>query len=125
MDFEASPRRKRGDCRFIGLGQVDSAALASGLRDSERGGVYYDDKDLETLDLRLVRGQIGTVLETAGLVPGTIFENIAGSAPLARDQVMEATRLAGLDADIAAMPLGLDTLVTEGGSQLSVDSGSA
>jgi ABC-type bacteriocin/lantibiotic exporter with double-glycine peptidase domain len=32
---------------------------------------------------------------------------------------MEATRLAGLDADIAAMPLGLDTLVTEGGSQLS------
>jgi ABC-type bacteriocin/lantibiotic exporter with double-glycine peptidase domain len=67
----------------------------------------------------LLRRQIGTVLETAGLVPGSIFENIAGSAPLTRDQVMKAIAMAGLDADIAAMPMGLDSFVMEGGSQLS------
>jgi NHLM bacteriocin system ABC transporter ATP-binding protein len=119
IDFEARPGESVAIVGSSGSGKSTLLRLLLGFETPERGGVYYDDKDLETLDLRLVRGQIGTVLETAGLVPGTIFENIAGSAPLARDQVMEATRLAGLDGDIAAMPLGLDTLVTEGGSQLS------
>jgi NHLM bacteriocin system ABC transporter ATP-binding protein len=119
IDFEARPGESVAIVGASGSGKSTLLRLLLGFETPERGGVYYDDKDLETLDLRRVRGQIGTVLETAGLVPGTIFENIAGSAPLARDQVMEATRLAGLDADIAAMPLGLDTLVTEGGSQLS------
>jgi NHLM bacteriocin system ABC transporter ATP-binding protein len=119
IDFEARPGESVAIVGSSGSGKSTLLRLLLGFETPERGGVYYDDKDLETLDLRQVRGQIGTVLETAGLVPGTIFENIAGSAPLARDQVMEATRLAGLDADIAAMPLGLDTLVTEGGSQLS------
>jgi ABC-type bacteriocin/lantibiotic exporter with double-glycine peptidase domain len=59
------------------------------------------------------------VLEASTLVPGSIFENIAGSAPLTRDQVMEAVRMAGLDADIAAMPMGLETFVMEGSGQLS------
>ena len=43
--------------------------LLLGFETPTRGGVYYDGKDLETLDLRLVRRQIGTVLETAGLRP--------------------------------------------------------
>lgn len=52
-------------------------------------------------------------------MPGSIYENIAGSAPFTRERVMEAVRLAGLEADVAAMPMGLETFVMEGGSQLS------
>ena len=48
-------------------------------------------------------------------MPGSLYENIAGIAPLTRDRVMEAARLAGLEADIAAMPMGLETFVMEGG----------
>jgi NHLM bacteriocin system ABC transporter ATP-binding protein len=119
VDFEVRPGENVAIVGVSGSGKSTLLRLLLGFETPERGGVYYDDKDLETLDLRLVRRQVGTVLETAGLVPGTIFENIAGSAPMTRDQVMEAVRLAGLDADVTAMPLGLDTLVTEGGSQLS------
>jgi ABC-type bacteriocin/lantibiotic exporter with double-glycine peptidase domain len=93
--------------------------LLLGFETPARGGVYYDGRDLEKLDLRLVRRQIGTVLETAGLVPGSLNENIAGSAPLSRDQVMAAVRQAGLEADVAEMPMGLETFVMEGGGQLS------
>ena len=119
VDFEARPGESVAIVGVSGSGKSTLLRLLLGFETPERGGVFYDGKDLETLDLRRVRSQVGTVLETAGLVPGTIFENIAGSAPMSREKVMEAVRLAALDRDIAAMPLGLDTLVTEGGSQLS------
>ncbi|MCF8532022.1 MAG: NHLP bacteriocin export ABC transporter permease/ATPase subunit [Reyranella sp.] len=119
INFEVRPGTSVAIVGVSGSGKSALLRLLLGFEVPERGGVYYDGKDLETLDLRQVRRQIGTVLETAVLIPGTIFENIAGGAQLTREQVMEATRLAGLDADVAAMPMGVDTMVTEGGSQLS------
>ncbi len=119
IDFEASPGESIAIVGASGSGKSTLLRLLLGFETPERGGVYYDGKDLETLDLRLLRRQIGTVLETAGLVPGSIFDNIAGSAPLTRDQVQEAIRQAGLEDDIAAMPMGLESFVMEGGSQIS------
>ncbi|MDP1840153.1 MAG: NHLP bacteriocin export ABC transporter permease/ATPase subunit [Reyranella sp.] len=119
VEFEARPGENIAIVGASGSGKSTLLRLLLGFETPARGGVYYDGKDLETLDLRLLRRQIGTVLETAGLVPGSIFDNIAGSAPLTRDQVQEAIRLAGLDADIASMPMGLESFVMEGGSQLS------
>ena len=119
IDFEARPGESIAIVGASGSGKSTLLRLLLGFETPERGGVYFDGKDIETLDLRLLRRQIGTVLETAGLVPGSIFDNIAGSAPLTRDQVHEAVRQAGLDADIAAMPMGLESFVMEGGSQIS------
>ena len=119
IDFEVRPGTSIAIVGVSGSGKSALLRLLLGFEVPERGGVYYDGKDLETLDLRAVRRQIGTVLETAGFVPGTIFENIAVGARLTRDQVMEAASLAALDDDIAAMPMGLDTMITEGGGQLS------
>ncbi|MBV8168180.1 MAG: ATP-binding cassette domain-containing protein, partial [Alphaproteobacteria bacterium] len=119
IDFEVRPGSSLAIVGVSGSGKSALLRLLLGFETPERGGVYYDDRDLETLDLRALRRQIGTVLETAVLMPGTIFENIAGGARVTREQVIEAARLAGLDGDIAAMPKGLDTMVTEGGGQLS------
>ncbi|WP_428678141.1 NHLP bacteriocin export ABC transporter permease/ATPase subunit [Reyranella sp.] len=119
IEFEASPGENIAIVGSSGSGKSTLLRLLLGFETPARGGVYYDGKDLETLDLRLLRHQIGTVLETAGLVPGSLYNNIAGSAPLTREQVHDATRLAGLDADIASMPMGLESFVMEGGGQLS------
>jgi len=119
LDFEVRPGESIAIVGASGSGKSTLLRLLLGFETPVRGGVYYDDKDLETLDLRRLRRQIGAVLETASLVPGSIFENIAGSAPLSRDEVEKAVRLAGLDADIATMPMGLESFVMEGGSQLS------
>jgi NHLM bacteriocin system ABC transporter ATP-binding protein len=119
IDFEARPGESIAIVGASGSGKSTLLRLLLGFETPVRGGVYYDGQDLETLDLRLLRRQIGTVLETAGLMPGSLYDNIAGSAPLGRDRVMEAVRLAGLDADIAAMPMGLETFVMEGGGQIS------
>jgi ABC-type bacteriocin/lantibiotic exporter with double-glycine peptidase domain len=119
VSFEARPGETVAIVGASGSGKSTIMRLLLGFETPARGGVYYDGRDLEKLDLRLVRRQIGTVLETAGLVPGSLNENIAGSAPLSRDQVMAAVRQAGLEADVAEMPMGLETFVMEGGGQLS------
>jgi len=119
VNFEIKPGESLAIVGPSGSGKSTVLRLLLGLETPTRGGVFYDGKDLERLDLRLVRRQIGTVLETSRLVPGSVYDNIAGSAPLPRERVMEAVRLAGLEADVAAMPMGLETLVMEGGAQLS------
>src|SRR5262249_40017450 len=111
VDFEARPGESIAIVGASGSGKSTLLRLLLGFETPARGGVYYDGKDLETLDLRALRRQIGTVLETSTLMPGTIFDNIAGSTALSREQVVEAVRLAGLEADIAAMPMGLETAV--------------
>jgi ABC-type bacteriocin/lantibiotic exporter with double-glycine peptidase domain len=51
---------------------------------------------------------------------GSIYENICGGAmQLPMNEVWEAARLAGLDADIRAMPMGMHTAIAEGVSTLS------
>ena len=119
IDFEVRPGENLAIVGESGSGKSTLLRLLLGFEAPTRGGVFYDGKDLERLDLQPLRRQIGTVLETSRLVPGSLYDNIAGSAPFTRDRVMEAARLAGLEADIAAMPMGLETFVKEGGSQLS------
>jgi NHLM bacteriocin system ABC transporter ATP-binding protein len=119
VDIEAGPGESVAIVGASGSGKSTALRLLLGLETPTRGGVFYDGKDLEDLDLRLVRRQIGTVMEGSNLIPGSLYENIAGSAPLTREQVMEAAQLAGLEADIAGMPMGLDSVVSEGGGQIS------
>ena len=53
-------------------------------------------------------------------MPSDIFSNIVGFAPtLGVDDAWQAARLAGLEDDIRAMPMGMHTLVGEGGGNLS------
>jgi ATP-binding cassette subfamily C protein len=59
------------------------------------------------------------VLQDGRLLSGTLFHNITAGANLSRDDALDAARRAGLDRDIAQMPMGLDTYVGEGGSTLS------
>ncbi len=119
INFEVHPGEFVAIVGASGSGKSTILRVLLGFEMPTRGSVYYDDRDLETLDLRLVRRQVGTVLETSGLVPGSVYENIAGSAPLPMAQVEEAVRMAGLDDDVAAMPMGLKTMLGEGAGQLS------
>jgi len=66
-----------------------------------------------------VRRQLGTVLQQGPLLAATIFESIAGGALLTIEDAWEAAHAAGLAEEIAAMPMGLHTFVSEGGSNLS------
>jgi NHLM bacteriocin system ABC transporter ATP-binding protein len=85
----------------------------------EAGAIYYDGQDLSGLDIQAVRRQIGVVLQHGRLMAGDIFTNIAGSSLATQAEAWEAARMAGLDADIRAMPMGMHTVISEGGGTLS------
>ena len=107
---------------FVGTSGCGKSTLLRMLLGFERpgsGAVYYDGQDLSGLDIQAVRRQIGVVLQTSKPVGGSIFENIVGSAPLTIDDAWEACRLAGLDEDIKRMPMGLHTMLSDGGGGIS------
>jgi ABC-type bacteriocin/lantibiotic exporter with double-glycine peptidase domain len=85
----------------------------------QSGAIYYDDQELARLDVVAVRRQLGTVLQQSRTMPGTIFDNIAGGGLLTLEAAWDAARAAGLAEDIAAMPMGMHTCVSDSGNMLS------
>ncbi|HEY7062222.1 MAG TPA: NHLP bacteriocin export ABC transporter permease/ATPase subunit [Chloroflexota bacterium] len=102
-----------------GSGKSTLLRLLLGFDTPEAGTILYDGRDLATLDPRGVRRQIGSVLQNGRLMAGDVFSNIVGSATLTQDDAWEAARMAGLDADIRAMPMGLQTVLGDGATTLS------
>lgn len=102
-----------------GGGKSTIFRLLLGFEKPEAGAVFYDGRAIETLDVGTVRRQMGVVLQNGKLASGSIYDNICGGIPLPMDQAWEAARLAGLEADIQAMPMGMHTVLAEGVSTLS------
>jgi ABC-type bacteriocin/lantibiotic exporter with double-glycine peptidase domain len=72
------------------------------------------------MNLRALRSQLGVVLQEAAVFSGSIRHNIAFTHPdLPFEEVVEAARMAGIDEEIAALPMGYETLLGEGGGGLS------
>ena len=102
-----------------GSGKSTLLRMLLGFETPDSGVVYYDGQDLNALDLSAVRSQMGVVLQNSSLISGTVFDNIVGSAPLAMDDAWAAAEMAGLSADLKALPMGMHTIISEGGGNLS------
>jgi NHLM bacteriocin system ABC transporter ATP-binding protein len=102
-----------------GSGKSSLFRLFLGFEKPESGAVFYDGKGLDTLDVSAVRRQLGVVLQNGRLATGSLYDNICGGVLLPQEQVWEAARLAGLEDDIKAMPMGMHTAVAEGVNTLS------
>lgn len=103
-----------------GCGKSTLMRLLLGFETPQKGAIYYDGKDLNTIDLRSLRRHIGVVLQDGKLFSGDIFSNIVISAPwLSLDDAWKAAELAGIADDIREMPMGMNTLITEGSGGIS------
>ncbi len=102
-----------------GGGKSTIFRLLLGFETPEDGTIYYDGQDLSGLDVDAVRRQLGVVLQNGKLTSASIFENIAGGAQITLDEAWEAARMSGLADDIAAMPMEMHTVISEGGGNIS------
>ena len=98
-----------------GCGKSTLIRLLLGFEKPETGAVYYDRRDLASLDPRSLRKQIGVVIQNGQLFQGDIFSNITISAPqLTLAEAWEAAETAGIAQDIRDMPMGMQTVISEG-----------
>ena len=103
-----------------GAGKSTLANLLLGLYRPTSGRILLDGVDLETLDFRSVRRQLGIVPQQPYLFGASIRSNIALADPaLPLSRVVEAAKLAQVHDDIVAMPLGYETVLADGGASLS------
>lgn len=103
-----------------GCGKSTLMRLLLGFETPQRGGIYYDGRDIVRLDLRSLRQNIGAITQDGRLFSGDIFSNIVISAPwLSRDDAWQAAELAGIADDIRAMPMGMHTMISEGSGAIS------
>lgn len=102
-----------------GSGKSTLLRLLLGFESPRGGSIYYDGKDLTTLNLQRVRQQMGVVLQDGVLMRGALYLNIIGNLPLTIDDAWRAARMAAVDQDIKEMPMGMHTVVSEGGRGFS------
>lgn len=102
-----------------GSGKSTIIRLLLGFETSENGTIYYDGQDLSGLDISAVRRQLGVVLQNGRINSASIFDNIASGALVTMDEAWEAAKMAGFADDIEAMPMGMHTVISEGGTNLS------
>ena len=103
-----------------GCGKSTLVRLLLGFEKPSRGAINYDGKDLQRLDLRSLRRHIGTVMQDGRLFSGSIFDNIVISAPTLKLQdAWDAAEIAGIADDIRDMPMGMNTILQEGGGTIS------
>ena len=102
-----------------GCGKSTLIRLLLGFETPKSGAIYYDDQDLSELSLPSVRMQLGVVLQSGQLMTGDIFRNIIGMNNLTLDEAWAAAKAAGVDEDIRQMPMGMQTVISEGSSNIS------
>lgn len=102
-----------------GCGKTTLLRLILGLDDPESGVVTFDGRDIAGLDRAAVRRQIGSVMQSSALLPGTIRENVDLGRGLSIEEVWRALIDAAVADEVRDMPMGLSTLVVEGAATVS------
>ena len=103
-----------------GCGKSTLLRLLLGFEKPQKGAIYYDGRDIETVDLRSLRKKIGVVTQNGKLFQGDIYSNIVISAPyLSVDDAWKAAEVADIAEDIRKMPMGMHTIISEGAGGIS------
>lgn len=103
-----------------GCGKSTLLKCLLGFEQPQSGKIYYDNRDINTLDKRELRRQLGVVLQEGRLSSGTIYSNIEIAVPGIEPEEVEALmEEVGMREDIRQMPMGIFTEVSELGGTIS------
>lgn len=118
--FEATPGTVTAIIGSTGSGKTTLVNLIPRLMDVTGGQVRVGGVDVRELDPADLRARIGLVPQRAYLFSGTIAENLRYGNPEATDeQLWEALRIAQAEDFVRAMPDGLESAVSQGGTTVS------
>lgn len=119
VSFEIPPGTSAAFVGLSGCGKSTLLRLLLGFESPQQGSIYYDHKDIKGLNLQILRSQLGVCLQTGAILDGTILENINTGRHFTETEVAEAIFLAGMEPFIQQLPMGMETVLTNGGLALS------
>ena len=102
-----------------GCGKSTLIRLLLGFEKPLGGSVFYDGQNLSDINTASIRSQLGVVLQNGQLMTGDIFRNIIGVNDLTLEDAWEAAEAAGIADDIREMPMQMQTIVSEGSTNIS------
>ena len=92
----------------------------AGLFDPSEGSIKIDNSDVSHMHPDDLRQHVGVVMQFPLLFSGTLKENLLlGNPDATDDDIIKACKIAGVDKIASDMPDGFDTVMQEGGQQLS------
>ncbi|GER57006.1 multidrug resistance P-glycoprotein, partial [Striga asiatica] len=120
LNFSASAGKSLAIVGQSGSGKSTIISMIQRFYNPNSGKILLDGHDLEQLQLKWLRSQIGLVSQEPALFSTTIAENIMfGKEGSDMDQVIEASKFSNAHSFIQGLPDGYQTHVGEGGTQLS------
>jgi ATP-binding cassette, subfamily C, bacterial LapB len=120
VSFKIEPGERVAIIGRVGSGKTTVGRLLSGFYEPREGTIAVDGIDSRQYDPADLRSGIGFVMQDTDLFFGKLRDNITLGKPQATDEeVIEVSRLAGVEQFIAGHPLGYDMPIAEGGRSLS------
>ncbi len=103
-----------------GAGKTTLVHLVSRLADATEGSVIVDGVDVRELDLDLLWSKVGYVPQKPFLFSGTVASNLRYGRPTADEgELWEALEVAQASSFVQAMPDGVESAITQGGTNVS------
>lgn len=103
-----------------GAGKTTIINLLTRFYDVNGGGILLDGHDLRDYRMRDLRRCFGVVLQDTALFAESVKDNIRyGRENVSQEEVEKAAHIAGADTFIRRLPNGYDTILTQGGAELS------
>ncbi|WP_458097858.1 ATP-binding cassette domain-containing protein [Roseomonas sp. WA12] len=102
-----------------GAGKSTLVRILLGMEEPLAGAIYLDGHDLRGLDTGAVRRQVATVLQSGRLPSGSLREVVRGTTGAKDAAIWEALGRAALADEVRAMPMGLETVLTDAARVLS------
>lgn len=102
-----------------GCGKTTLVRMLLGFITPQGGEILVDGIPLHQLAIRAYRRQLGVVMQTARLNSGSIYEVVCGGLHFDEQDVWRALERAAIADEIRAMPMQLDTLISDSGTNIS------
>ena len=120
LSFKIKPGEYVAIVGKTGCGKSTIVRLLLGFEKPEKGAVFYDGRDINSLNKASLRRKVGTVMQDAGLFQGDIYSNIVITDPeLTPEDAWDAAQKAGIADDVRQMPMQMNTLISEGHGGIS------